>query len=230
MIKRLLGGSGVILGAIGIVLSASGIVATWWASGVVTTQVQQVFDAVEQALVLSEEAATRFAVFIDDTQARLDIIDEEAPVATTLAAELADEIAAIRQLAMTADQVLTTFEPILSQFTRTDQLAMTLREALDALNATEGAVQELQAGRTEAIETLDAELETLTVRVTALQSAVAEAQDDVAVLNRRVLRWIVLVAVAVTVIFVWFGAAQYTLIRSSWRLAHPAKRAAVASD
>ncbi len=220
MIKRVFGWLGVFLGTIGIVLSVGGTAATWWVNGVVTTQVQQVFAAIEQALVVSDDVATQFAAFIDDTQARLDTVDEQVPVAIALAAELADEIATIRQLATTADQVLTTFEPILSQFTRTDQLAMTLSDAIDALDATDGLVQELQSGRIEVIEAIDTQLETLTVRVTALQNAVAEAQNNVAIFKPRVLRWINLGALLVTSIFVWFGAAQYTLIRTSWRLAH----------
>jgi hypothetical protein len=227
MIRRILGWLGVVLGGIGILLSVVGIVATLWVSSIVITQVvPQVFAAVEQALVFGDEVATQLTVLVNTTEARLATItrlstmNEDAPLPTALAIELADEIATIQQLAATADQVLTTIEPILSLFAPTNELAMTLREAIDTLNSTEALVQQLQAGRTEMIAAIDGQLENLTVRGTALQNALAQAQDTVIVLQQRVLRGIYLGVFAVTIIFVWFGAAQYTLIRSSWRLAH----------
>lgn len=221
MIKRIFGWLGVVLGITGIVLSVGGTAATWWVNSVVTTQVLQVFDAVEQALIFGDDVATRLAVFIDDAQAQLDTIDENAPVATALSTQLADEIATIRQLATTADQLLTTFEPILSQFTPTNQLAVTLSGAVESLAATDELAQQLRSGRADVISLINTELDMLNVRSSELQTAIDETRQDVAMFKRRVSRWINLAALGVTSIFVWFGAAQYTLIRSSWRLAHP---------
>ncbi len=221
MFKRILGWLGVVLGSVGVVLGLAAIVATWWVNGVLTTQVLRLFTPIEQALVFGDEANMQFAVFIANTQTQLTALEEATPAADAVLAELADEIAEVRRLATTANILLASFEPILAQFTRADQLATALSDALATLVSIDARVQQVQQTRTEAMGTINTELDALEARSSELQTAIDETSNDVAKLKRRVPRWIDLWSVGVTLLFVWFGTAQYTLIRSSWRLASP---------
>lgn len=221
MFKRVLGWLGIFLGAVGILLSISAVAGTWWLNGVTTMQLLQIFQRAEQALAFGDRTATRFVVFVDNTQTRFNEVEADAPLTTALAAELADEIAEVRRLAAIAEDLLMSIQPITSQFTRAERLNSTLNNTIDALNATDELAQAIQGGRSEAVDALNAELDELQTRAAELQDALAQVTDDLATFKSRVLRGVDLVALGVTLIFVWFGAAQYTLIRSSWRLAQP---------
>lgn len=219
MFKRVLGWFGVGLGVVGVVLSLVLVITGWWVNSVATTQMLRLFAPVEQALEFGDQANAQFSVFIAVTQTRLNMVGDETPVADALAAELADEIAEARRLVVTAEQLLTSVEPILSQFTRTDQLLTRLRDVIATLDSTDALAQQFQEDRTQAIDILNTELDALQARSGELQTAITDTSHDVATLKQRVPRWIDLVSLAFTLIVGWFGIAQYTLIRSSWRLA-----------
>lgn len=214
MFSRLMGGFGVVLGVLGIALAIVAIVGTWWLSGLVTTQVLRLFPPVETALAFGDQTAAQFELYIDEAQNQLNTTADAKPIATGLA----DEIARAQMWVEIATHLLTSIEPTLAQFTRAERLNATLNEAIVALDSTETLALQIQSGRSEAIETLNAELDLLGVQTTALQSAIDDTRNDVAALKQRVPRGVNLAALGVSLVFVWFGIAQYTLLRSGWRL------------
>lgn len=68
--------------------------------------------------------------------------------------------------------------------------------------------------KSEGIDVLNAQLETLQGQVVEVDSVLAQTQDDIVLLKSKVPRWVNLASLLVTLLFLWFGVAQYVLLRS----------------
>ncbi|MFZ4661463.1 MAG: hypothetical protein ACOYNY_30930 [Caldilineaceae bacterium] len=214
MIKRIAGLLGVLLGAVGVVLCLAVIMGTWWVSGPVTTQLLSVFPPIETALALGDLTITQFEAFVDDTQMQFNATADAKPVATVLA----DEIVRAGMLVNVASGLVASVESALSQFSRTERLTTALDGVAERLNSAKTLAQQIEDGRTDRIDAMNTELNALRAKSTALQTAIDAAANDVATIKRRVPRWVDLGSLIITLLFVWFGVAQYNLLRNSWRL------------
>lgn len=214
MLKWIAGLLGIVLGTVGVILSLAVIMGAWWVNDPITIQLLRVFRPIEIALSFGERTATQFDAFVDDTQTQFNMTADAKPVATALA----DEIARAAMLVDVARGVVAPAASTLAQFARTDQLAMALDSGVKKLDSAQILAQQIIDGRTDRIDAINAELAALRATSVELQTAIAETANDVATLKRRLPRWIDLASLIVTLIFLWFGAAQYSLLRSSWRL------------
>ena len=68
------------------------------------------------------------------------------------------------------------------------------------------------------IDALDAQLDALHRHTTEADLAIVHLDEEVAIAKRRVPFRIDLGSLAVTLVFLWFGAAQFALLRACWRL------------
>ena len=214
MLKRIVGLFGVVLGAVGVALSLAVIMGAWWVNDPITIQLLRVFPPIEMALSFGERTATQFDAFVDDTQTQFNVTADAKPVATALA----DEIARAAMLVDVASGVVAPTASTIAQFARTDQLASALDRGVKGLASAQILAQQIIDGRTDRIDAINAELAALRVSSVELQTAIEETANAVATIKRRLPRWIDLASLIVTLLFLWFGVAQYSLLRNSWRL------------
>lgn len=215
-IHRVIGWIGVILGALGITLCFVAFVGVLWLNGVITTQVLRIFPPIEIILTFGDQAAIQFETIVDSTQTQFNTVVDAQPVATVLA----DELSKARLLVDTASRLFESLDDLLSQFARTERLTITLDDVITALNSTEALAQQLRDGRTDTIDAINSELDTLKARSVALQTAIDEISNDVAHVKTHVPHWINLVSFVITLLLLWFGIAQYNLSYNSWGVAH----------
>lgn len=220
MYKRVIGWIGVLLGAAGILLCILVTVEIWRLNEVVTTQVLRLFPPVEQIFAFGDEAATQLDTIVDDAQTQFNTVVDAQPVAT----ELRDEIFRARILLNSATKLIESVDVILSQFVITEGLTTVLNEVVTVLDSTEELAQQIRDGRTDAIDLINTELDTLNERTSKLQSTIEDANSNLAQLKSRIPGYVDLVSVVITMLLLWFGVAQYTLLYNSWQLARSTQR------
>lgn len=220
MYKRVIGWIGVLLGAAGILLCIIVAVEIWRLNEVVTTQVLQLFPPVEQIFAFGDEAATQLDTIVDDAQTQFNTVVDAQPVAT----ELRDEIFRARILLNSATRLIESVDVILSQFVITEGLTTVLSEVVTVLDSTEELAQQIRDGRTDAIDLINTELDTLSERTSKLQSTIEDANSNLAQLKSRIPGYVDLVSVVITMLLLWFGVAQYNLLYNSWQLARQTQR------
>lgn len=214
MFKKAVGLLGVVLGAAGIALCLVGIVETWRLNGVITTQVLRIFPPIEIMLAFGDQTAIQFETIVDSTQNQLNTVADAQPVATVLA----DELAKARLLVDTASILFESLDESLSQFARTERLTITLDDVITTLNSTEALAQQLRDGRSDTIDSINLELDTLKARSVALQIAIDEMSNDVAHVKTRVPHWLNLASFVITLLLVWISIAQCSLLYTGWRM------------
>ncbi|MFK7801357.1 MAG: hypothetical protein AB8G95_06985 [Anaerolineae bacterium] len=149
------------------------------------------------------------------------------PVATALA----DEIEQVTVYVNVASGLATSAEETLSGMavsvqpgvrsnvasTAANRLATTMDGVSESLNSAESLAQDVRDGRTEKVDQLNDQLDLLEENSAEVQTAISQTSDDVAEIKLKIPRWINLGSLIVTLIFLWFGFAQYFLMRSGWR-------------
>ena len=104
----------------------------------------------------------------------------------------------------------------------TNRLLTTLNSVDETLTSAEMLAQDVREGRTEKIDELNQQLDQLETNSAEVQTVIDQTQGDVADLKHKVPRWINLGSLIVTLIFLWFGIAQYFLMQHGWqRLRQP---------
>ncbi len=86
----------------------------------------------------------------------------------------------------------------------------------ETLNSAEMLAQAIRDGRTESVDELNDQIALLGKNSAEVQTTISQTSDDVAEIKRKALRWIDLGSLSVILIYLWFGAAQYLLMRSGW--------------
>lgn len=220
MTKRVVGWIGVVLGILGILLCVIVIVQAWWLNDVVTTQFLKLFPPVEAIFEFGDQAATQFDTLVENTQTQFNTVADAQPVATALR----EEIIRARILVNSATRLIESVDAILSQFARTERLTSALDDVVTTLNSTEILAQQIQDGRTDVIDSINTELDTLRERSSALEMAIDDANSDLAQIKSSVPYYVDLVSFAITILLLWFGFAQYNLLYNGWRWARQTQR------
>lgn len=237
MIKRILSFIGLVLGAVGTVLCLAVIIGAWWVNGPITVSVLNLFSPIERALSFGDTAANRFGDFVADTQTQFTQATDAKPLATALEDEIQQIALYVDVASAVADSaeqavsgVVESIQPSINQPTvnqptvkgiiisrSVGKLLETLTDVTNTLDVAEALAQDIRVGRIEKIDALNEQLDTLQERAVEVQTTLAQTKDDVVSIKRKVSRWIDLGSLLVTFIFVWFGAAQYSLLRVCWR-------------
>ena len=231
-VKRIVGFVGAALGAVGIVLCLAVVVGAWWVNGPLTDGLLTVFPPIEQALVFGDAAAERFGEFVDDTQTQFNETVDAKPVATALA----DEIEQVAIYVNVASGLATSAETTISGVANSlqpgvrsnvatqaaNRLSTTMDSVSETLTSAEMLAQNVRDGKNEKVDELNAQLDLLAANSAEVQTAISQTSEDVAEIKQKVPRWIDLGSLIVTLIFLWFGTAQYLLMRNGWHwLRHP---------
>lgn len=233
-LKRVAGFVGALLGLLGMVLCLAVIVGAWWINGPLTDGVLTVFPPIEAALAFGDETAERFGTFVGDAQTQFNETADTKPIAT----ELADEIEQAALYVDVASGLANSAEETISGVansvpsgelsdvasTAADRLATSMDRVSETLVLAETLAQDVRDGRAEKIDQLNDQLDLLEENSAEVQSVISQTGEDVAEIKMKIPRWINLGSLIVTLIFLWFGFAQYFLMRSGWRwLRYPAK-------
>lgn len=232
MIKQILNVFGLIFGTVGTLLCLAVIVGAWWVNSPITYSLLfRVFPPIESALEFGDVTVGEFNTFVMDTQSRFTEVTDAKPIATaledeiqqvTLYANIAKNIAdsVVQEGNEFADSVQATGNRwLVAQ--AVGRLSNVLNEATTALDSVAVLAQQIQEGRAENIDALNQQMNRLQEQVVAVDGVIEQTQADVADMKRKVPRWINLASLLVTLLFLWFGAAQYVLLRACWRALRP---------
>jgi hypothetical protein len=226
--KQIFSYLGIGLGTMGLLLCLAVIIAAWWVNNPITYRLlYQVFPPIEAALSFGNEKATELDDFVTDVQTQFIQVTDARPVAAALKDEI-EQVTVYVDIAYAAtdfaEQALTGVEAaaqpgragnIISAITT--RLTGVLDELTTTLDATQTLAQDIKAGRDDKVDTLTEQLDTLQSHTSEVKAAIGQTENDIAVIKSKVPRWINLGSTLVTLIFIWFGAAQYFLFRAGWQ-------------
>ncbi len=225
--KRIVGFIGTVLGALGMTLCLAVIVGAWWINGPLTDGLLTIFPPIEAALAFGDTTAERFGTFVGDAQTQLNETANAKPVATALADEIEQAAVYVNVasgLASSAEETLSgvanAVQPGAPSNVATqasNRLSTTMDSASETLNSAEMLAQDVRDGRTEKVDQLNNQLDLLEANAAEVQTAISQTSDDVAEIKLKLPRWVNLGSLIVTLIFLWFGFAQYLLMHSGWR-------------
>ena len=228
IIKRISGFIGVVLGTIGLTLCLAVIVGAWWVNSPITYRLlYQVFPPIEVGLAFGEKTAAEFTDFIADTQTQLMSVTDAGPIVTALEDEM-QQVAVYVDVAYAVTDSVDRVATGLAEADRPGRadnmvahsaarLSEVLHEATDTLDAAQMLVEDIGNGRNDKIDTLNEQLDTLQLRSAEIETAIEQTENEVAVIKSKVPRWVNIGSMIVTLIFLWFGAAQYFLFRAGWQ-------------
>jgi len=220
MVKRILGGVGVVLGTIGVIFCLIVIIGAWIINTPITSQLLNLFTPVEDALVFADDATIEFNTFLDEQQERINSLDA-LDFVEIAAPELVDEIQQIRLYAQLATIFLRTADESLPDIVDTDALIRILNDAIGILDTTLDLAQQIiDAGGLDdlILNTINEQFDNIRDIASELQTAVDQVDEDVAEIKAIVPVVIDLISLLFTLLFAWFGIAQYNLLINSWGL------------
>lgn len=226
-IKRIFAVIGILLGTIGFILCLAVIVGAWWVNGPITDGLLSLFPPIEAALEFGDTTAEQFGLFLGDTSARL----EEAADVQPLATALEDEIGQVAIYVDVANGLVGSAEETITDVTTSfqangnqqaalavERLAGQLDEVNTTLNSVEALTSDVSDGRLEVVDELANGLASLEETSREVQDAIGQTQTEVNEIKISIPRWIDIGSLIVTLIFLWFGIAQFLLLRQSWFL------------
>ena len=226
-VKQVFGLVGVILGAVGVLVCLAVIIGAWWINGSITDNLLKVFPPIETALASSDSTVTEFSTYLADTQTQFTQVSDAEPLASALQDE-------IQQLSQYVDVAIATTDSVeqvatgLAQSVRpgggetaVSKSAGRLLEALggvsDRLEAAETLSQQVRDGQSDKVDTLIGQLNILQTHLDDVENVIAQTENDVAEIKSDLPRWVDIGSLIVTLLFTWFGVAQYFLLHYSWQ-------------
>ena len=226
--KRILGFLGIGLGTIGLTLCLAVIIGAWWVNSPITYRLlYQVFPPIEAALAFGETTVAEFTDFIADTQTQITTVTDARPVVTALEDEM-QQVAVYVDVAYAVSDSVDQVATGLAGADRPGQagnvvahsaarLSEVLHEATGTLDAAQTLAEDIGNGRNDKIDALNEQLDTLQLRSAEIETAIEQTESDVAVIKSKVPRWVNIGSLIVTLLFIWFGVAQYFLLRNCWQ-------------
>jgi hypothetical protein len=227
IVKQTLALLGVLLGAVGMLFCLAVIVGAWWINDPITDGLLKVFPPIEAALSFGDTTVTEFNDFVADTQTQVTQVTEEAPIISALQDKIRQVTLYVNVASVMTDSVEQVAlglvesvrpgkgETIVSR--SASRLLETLDIVADTLDSALSLSQQVENGRRDKIDTLTEQLDTLQLNLTEMETAINQTENDVADIKNILPRWINIGSFIVTLIFVWFGIAQYFLFRISWQ-------------
>ena len=226
IIKRILAILGIFFGIIGMVLCLAVIIGAWWINDPITDGLLKIFPPIEAALLFGDSTAEQFAQFIGETNGRFDEATEVQPLAAALANEVEHISLYVDVASGLADAVAETISGVASSIQgedakpvaslAADRLLGKLDEVNETLDSVESLAIDVSDGRFDKIDQLGEGLDQLEAKSAEVQEVIDQTSADVEEIKIKIPRWINLGSLTVTLVFIWFGIAQYLLFRSSW--------------
>ena len=223
-IKRIPGYVGTALGTVGMLLCVAVIVCSWWVNGALKHALLfRVIPPIETAFGFGETIVSEFNGFVADARIQLsESTDTEAVISA-----LEDAIRNVQVYVDVATAAATFSEQIVTDlvdpssgvgaFLVAERLLGALHEVTETLASVRTLTQQIDHGTSEQIDVLDAHLDTLQTQAVEMELAIADASEELASIKRRIPLWINVGSLLVTLIFCWFGAAQFALLRVCWQ-------------
>lgn len=221
IVKKILGVVGIVLGAIGILLAIGAIVVVWVVNTPITDSAGDLLKIAETSLVRVDDVLGR----VDDgiQEVRIFVSDTAEAIPGTQLAQRVDNlfilVESAAEAADTANQVVGLANKTSSIFRRDaedrpiERVATTLDELATKLGEVDERVKEFQEKDVvnEVAMQIDGEITNVQNGVRDINASVGEAQVSVDELQVAVPRWIDIISVILTLVFLWMAVAQLAL-------------------
>lgn len=230
LVKRIAGVIAVILAGIGIVLSIVAIVGVWVANKPITDTTVEILATIDGALEVVEvnlaKADTALQTVRDSmVEAAASLPIEEM---NAIVSNLESLVEAAETTAETANNVVSLANAFPFVGPGSDKEATgapkldELTERLTQISTRLESLQERILGLSEGgvsggvIDTIDGEIAQVQTRLNDAESTANEAGATVVEIQLNIPRWIDIASVVLTLIFLWLGIAQYSLLVHGW--------------
>lgn len=221
--KRIAGIIAVLLGGLGILLAVALLIGAWLVNTPVTDSVLQLLESIEVGLVaadagldqvdaalttVNQKLADTAAMFtgeellqvVNDAQAIVEVVQSTAETAVTML-DAINSLPLIGRNAAPAD------------LPKLEEALLILTEISDRLAAVEQRLIDRQTtGGSGPLVQLQTDISQLQDRLANASAGVAEATASVQQLRGNVPGWIDWISIALTLLFLWLGVAQYSLL------------------
>jgi transposase-like protein len=235
VVKGIFGVLGLVLGAIGILLSLGAIILAWVVNKPITDTGLQLLEGVEQGLTIADQGLNQADSALATTREQLAEVAARFP-GEELAARVKNVQVIVDSAQSTADTGATLVGaansvPLVRRGVPDDQpAAAKLEEASQALtevsemlgNVEQRLIEREERGSGPVTQEIDANIADIQARVQRVDSRIEEAMETVLQLQQDLPGLVDLVSIIISLVFVWFGVAQYSLMANGWRwLRHP---------
>ncbi|HMN26682.1 MAG TPA: hypothetical protein PKE45_00905 [Caldilineaceae bacterium] len=230
MLKKVLGVMGVIFGVLGIVLAAAQLIGVWVAGPSVTQGLQQLTATLQNGLLTAEQAVTQSAELAGELNTRLAERPEDLQ---PLLERLDASIGRVQSALTYADQTIQTLQTMTAATARLplpgrnqeettvggklDQAAQAVDSANQTVTELEGLSASLAQRGGPSLDQVEARLQTMESQLNTLAARIDEAQAQIAQIEGQIPLWVNWATVALTLLFIWLGIAQYCLLILSLR-------------
>ena len=230
LVKRIAGIVAIIFGGLGVILSIVAIVAVWVVNKPITDTSVEVLVTVEAALDVVEENLIRADEALQTV--RDGIAETAAQIPTDGLLEVVDNINSLVEAAQsTADTASSIFGvansiPFLgpsqsqeeSSGAKLDELSATLDQISTGLTTVEERLKGLSEGGAEGglLNNIDQDIAGFQSELNRVEGNVNEVGTVVQEITVSVPRWIDVASVIITLLIIWLGVAQYSLLAHGW--------------
>lgn len=229
VLKRIAGAAGIALGTIGFILSLAAIVAIWAVNTPLTESALQFLNRIEIGLTVAGEGLDQADGTLTEVRAQLVAVTEAFPAEelTRFIEDVETIVAAAQSTADTASTVvgLANSVPFIggggssgaSATPTLDQSSQTLEEISTKLEAVRVAlVSRSEGDGSGLLGQIDAEIAQLQALLQNVDSSVEESTTVVIQLQLDLPGWIDIASAVFTLLLLWLGLAQISLLAHGW--------------
>jgi len=229
VLKRITGLVGIALGTIGLILSLAAIVVVWVANTPLTESALQFLNRIEIGLTVTADGLDQADVTLTEVRDQLTAVGEAFPAEELIRfiEDVESILSAAQSTADTASTVvgLANSVPFVgrngsagaSATPNLDQSSQTLDEILSKLEAVRVAlVNRTEGSGSGLLGQIDAEIAQLQGLIQNVDSSVEESTTVVVQLQLDLPGWIDIASVVLTLLLLWLGLAQMSLLAHGW--------------
>ena len=221
ILKRIVGVLGLLLGSLGLTLCLAVIIGGWWINSPLTDSLLRVFPPVENVLALLDDGVQTADDVLVTAQTKVEQGGEQVMEIAVEINERVEPVLPIVDVASKTALAATGVAYVASIGSPEERLSGTFARLLGrtdlALNSAEQLSQRIIDGDNQATNAISNELTDLRGVVADVDSELAQVEEQVATTKQRLPWWIDLGSLLITFVFLWFGIAQYCLVRNSWQ-------------
>ncbi|MCB0195887.1 MAG: hypothetical protein KDJ65_28310 [Anaerolineae bacterium] len=230
MIKRILGVLGVIFGVLGVLLAVVQLIGIWIANPSITRGLQGAVGTMNQGLVVSHQVLTNSDMIAGDLRTELKSREGSLqPVMDRYRAGLAQiqvTVDSTRSAIDLSQEFIATVNSVpllarsvgdLPQGERLAEVSQTLENLSQTLTDLQQESPRLAEASQEVRDRIDTRLGEVEGNIEQLIAIVEQKQAALSRIEARIPYMVTMGSVALSLIAIWFGLAQYCLLLLSWR-------------